>query len=180
MAAIEINSKVWTKPDGKQEWTRGIVLSVSRSAGKTDYTISDESSGVIYSVTDESNELVKLQNDIEGDAISVSDLTSLSYLHEPAILHCLKERYLSDSIYTNTGPILIAINPFKHLGIYSAAEVERYRLSSSEDSTPPHVFKVANSAYQNLLNSQFNGFKNQCILVSGESGAGKYTSLLTM
>ena len=147
------------------------------ASGRSEYTVSDESSGVIYSIIDENNETVKLQNDSEADATSISDLTSLSYLHEPAILHCLKERYLSDSIYTNTGPILIAINPFKHLGIYSAAEVERYRLSSAEDSTPPHVFKVANSAYQNLLNSQFTGFKNQCILVSGESGAGKLVAL---
>jgi myosin heavy subunit len=43
----------------------------------------------------------------------VDDLIELTHLHEPAILHALRLRYDSDIIYTSTGPILIAINPFK-------------------------------------------------------------------
>jgi len=41
------------------------------------------------------------------------DLTTLSYLHEPAVLHNLKVRYAKDEIYTFTGAILIALNPWK-------------------------------------------------------------------
>ena len=43
----------------------------------------------------------------------VDDLIGLTHLHEPAILHALRLRYDADIIYTNTGPILLAINPFK-------------------------------------------------------------------
>ena len=50
-----------------------------------------------------------------NDAITggVDDLIGLTHLHEPAILHALRLRYDADIIYTNTGPILLAINPFK-------------------------------------------------------------------
>ena len=41
------------------------------------------------------------------------DLTQLSYLNEPSILHDLHHRYGADDIYTRAGPVLIAVNPFK-------------------------------------------------------------------
>ena len=46
----------------------------------------------------------------EGPA--VDDLIVLTHLHEPAILYTLQQRYNEDVIYTYTGPILLAINPF--------------------------------------------------------------------
>ena len=58
----------------------------------------------------------------------VDDLIGLTHLHEPAILHALLLRYKSDIIYTSTGPILIAINPFKDMPLYSEQVMERYRL----------------------------------------------------
>ena len=59
----------------------------------------------------------------------VHDLIGLTHLHEPAILHALRLRYDSDIIYTSTGPILIAINPFQRMGgLYSDDVMERYRL----------------------------------------------------
>lgn len=45
----------------------------------------------------------------------VPDLTSLTYLNEPSILHGLNLRYAEDEIYTHAGPVLIAINPFKQV-----------------------------------------------------------------
>lgn len=57
----------------------------------------------------------------------VDDLIGLPHLHEPAILHALRLRYDSDIIYTSTGPILIAINPFKSMPLYTAEMMEAYR-----------------------------------------------------
>ena len=57
----------------------------------------------------------------------VDDLIGLPHLHEPAILHALRLRYDSDIIYTSTGPILIAINPFKAMPLYTAEMMEAYR-----------------------------------------------------
>lgn len=52
----------------------------------------------------------KINDSITG---GVDDLIGLTHLHEPAILHALRLRYNTDIIYTSTGPILLAINPFK-------------------------------------------------------------------
>lgn len=73
-------------------------------------------------------------NDDDTVVGGVDDLIGLTHLHEPAILHALRLRYDSDIIYTSTGPILIAINPFKDMPLYSEAVMERYRLQG-EDGT---------------------------------------------
>jgi len=58
-------------------------------------------------------------------SFEIEDLTTLTHLHEPEILHALELRYHEDLIYTATGPILIALNPFKRLPIYSERRVDR-------------------------------------------------------
>ena len=57
----------------------------------------------------------------------VNDLIGLTHLHEPAILHALRLRYNSDIIYTSTGPILIAVNPFKNMPLYTEEVMDLYR-----------------------------------------------------
>ena len=178
---MELNARVWAKKDG--EWFLATVHTIERFEGKARqpqarFSLIDDS-GVSIDVNTQAvgtslveYELVKLQNEADATAVGISDLTSLQNLHEPAILNALRERYLADKIYTNTGPILIAINPYKSVDIYSKEHIETYRKSSADDSSAPHVFKVANTAFKNLEASQFTEFKNQCILVSGESGAG--------
>lgn len=48
----------------------------------------------------------------------VDDLIQLTHLHEPAILDVLQTRFKNDTIYTSTGPILLAVNPFQRLPLY--------------------------------------------------------------
>jgi myosin-5 len=129
----------------------------------------------------------------------VEDLTVLTHLHEPEILHALQLRYDRDLIYTATGPILIALNPFKTLNIYEKEQMVLYAkagaagakgLSTSFGSAlpPPHPYAIADRAFRNMTtvkkkdaaaaqgsnsNSGSSGVQNQTILVSGESGAGK-------
>ena len=60
-------------------------------------------------------------------------MIGLTHLHEPAILHALRLRYTADIIYTATGPILLAINPFKSMeGVYAADLMELYRRQGEE------------------------------------------------
>ncbi len=69
----------------------------------------------------------------------VDDLIGLTHLHEPAILHALRLRYDADIIYTSTGPILIAVNPFKAMPLYTEEVMEQYRIQgegSSNGSLP--------------------------------------------
>ncbi|XP_027490984.1 myosin-IIIb-like isoform X1 [Corapipo altera] len=103
------------------------------------------------------------------------DLAALSELDEAALLSGLRERFLSQHIYTDIGDILIAVNPFQPLPLYGREVSERYQRLQT-DSLPPHIFAVAGRAYHAMLGRRGGGPRNQCILVSGESGAGKTES----
>ncbi|KDO68495.1 hypothetical protein CISIN_1g0481741mg, partial [Citrus sinensis] len=97
------------------------------------------------------------------------DMTKLSYLHEPGVLHNLATRYEINEIYTYTGNILIALNPFQPLShLYDAYMMERYK-GVPFGKLSPHVFAIADAAYREMINEG----KSNSILVSGESGAGK-------
>ena len=132
------------------------------------------------------------------------DLTSLTHLHEPAVVYCLQRRYDLDEIYTYTGKILLALNPFRRCpDLYGEHVMERYwnngmttggaagggttNVDDLVTTRPqPHIYATAQDAYGCMMRSM--GWesntapanssapavgRNQSILVSGESGAGK-------
>uniref|UniRef100_A0A672NQV9 Unconventional myosin-X-like n=1 Tax=Sinocyclocheilus grahami TaxID=75366 RepID=A0A672NQV9_SINGR len=103
------------------------------------------------------------------------DLANLSELDEKRLLEVLTGRFTQNLIYTYIGDILVAINPFKYLSIYEKEVSERYKCHEKK-SLPPHIFAVADRAYQSMLGRLATGPKNQCIVISGESGAGKTES----
>ncbi|GER36038.1 myosin XI [Striga asiatica] len=107
--------------------------------------------------------------DTEAPPGGVDDMTKLSYLHEPGVLQNLAARYELNEIYTYTGNILIAINPFQRLPhLYDTHMMEQYK-GASLGELSPHVFAIADVAYRAMINEG----KSNSILVSGESGAGK-------
>lgn len=50
------------------------------------------------------------------------------YLHDAALLHNIRERYNRDHIYTYTAFILIAVNPYQNLPIYTEENIKKYDL----------------------------------------------------
>ncbi|XP_063875803.1 unconventional myosin-Va-like isoform X5 [Scylla paramamosain] len=104
--------------------------------------------------------------------IGENDLTSLSYLHEPAVLYNLQVRFCNqNAIYTYCGIVLVAINPYEELPIYGPDTISAYRGHSMGD-LDPHIFAVAEEAFTQMERDN----KDQSIIVSGESGAGKTVS----
>ena len=100
---------------------------------------------------------------------AADDLLSLPNLDEANILHSLRVRYWKGMVYSYTGPILIAVNPWRSVDIYNINQLEAYKVGKLKS---PHIFGVATKAFKDLMANR----KNQCILISGESGAGKTES----
>ena len=115
----------------------------------------------------------KLKSDRKSkpERMYLDDLAALEVLSEDTICEQLRKRYESNQIYTNIGDILIAVNPFENLGLYTQNHQRRYSGKSRSDN-PPHIFAVADICHQALIHQK----QNQAIVISGESGAGKTES----
>ncbi|CCG23891.1 Myo5 Class I myosin [Candida orthopsilosis Co 90-125] len=100
--------------------------------------------------------------------VGVSDLTLLSKITDEAINDNLHKRFMNDTIYTYIGHVLISVNPFRDLGIYTMETLNKYK-GRNRLEVPPHVFAIAESMYYHLKSYG----ENQCVIISGESGAGK-------
>ncbi|XP_062338187.1 myosin-7-like [Osmerus eperlanus] len=98
----------------------------------------------------------------------IEDMAMLTFLHEPAVLFNLKERYAAWMIYTYSGLFCVTVNPYKWLPVYNQEVVEAYR-GKKRSEAPPHIFSISDNAYQYMLKDR----ENQSILITGESGAGK-------
>ncbi|VDO01635.1 unnamed protein product [Rodentolepis nana] len=130
------------------------------------YYVEDDD-GKQYSVPIDSDTQLMHPSSVRG----VPDMTSLGELHECSILRNLLLRYRSDEIYTYTGSVLIAINPYCSLPIYTD-QITRQYTDKPIGQLPPHLFAIGDNAYRQMLRDSHD----QCIIISGESGAGKTES----
>lgn len=104
----------------------------------------------------------------DSDSAGSWDCVLLDPLSEDAILSNLRVRYARDHIYTYIGNVLVSVNPFRPLPIYSPELARAYR-TRGPFQLPPHIFAIAGCAYRWLRDRS----QDQCIIVSGESGSGK-------
>ncbi|CAI0473411.1 unnamed protein product [Linum tenue] len=162
MAALDniiVGSHVWIE-DPKLAWIDG---EVTRISGKDVHVQTTNGKNVVMNMSK------VFPKDTEAPPGGVDDMTKLSYLHEPGVLQNLATRYELNEIYTYTGNILIAVNPFQRLPhLYDTHMMEQYK-GAAFGELSPHVFAVADAAYRAMVNEG----KSNSILVSGESGAGK-------
>ncbi|XP_054588949.1 unconventional myosin-Vc isoform X1 [Nothobranchius furzeri] len=172
MALLELYTKfnrVWI-PDTEHVWKSAEITRDFHPGENALGLLLEDGTEHQYPVDPSEPSLPPLRNpDI---LVGENDLTALSYLHEPAVLHNLKVRFVeSRIIYTYCGIILVAVNPYKQLPIYGDAIINAYSGQNMGDMDP-HIFAVAEEAYKQMARNH----KNQSIIVSGESGAGKTVS----
>uniref|UniRef100_A0A8B9VTZ8 Myosin VB n=1 Tax=Anas zonorhyncha TaxID=75864 RepID=A0A8B9VTZ8_9AVES len=169
MVASQLYTLVWI-PDPDEVWKSAEIIKDYKEGDKSLQLKLEDETLYEYPIDLQGNELPFLRNpDI---LVGENDLTALSYLHEPAVLHNLKVRFLeSNHIYTYCGIVLVAINPYEQLPIYEQDVIYAYSGQNMGDMDP-HIFAVAEEAYKQMARDE----KNQSIIVSGESGAGKTVS----
>ncbi|RLN47568.1 hypothetical protein BBJ29_005933 [Phytophthora kernoviae] len=189
---------VWLRDTDTDEWNRATVVKLSEPQDDSDerqvtmrltegpHARTEKTLAIdVQALEDEEVDGVMLANSSDMDV--VDDLIQLPHLHEPGICHTLNERFKINEIYTLTGEILLAINPFQNLGIYTDKITRKYIRNGDKRTMghevadmPPHVFSIADKAYRSLMSpitQKAHGEQaNQSILVSGESGAGKTES----
>ncbi|KAL0968790.1 hypothetical protein UPYG_G00271910 [Umbra pygmaea] len=172
MAASELYSKyarVWL-PDAAEVWKPAELTKDFSPGDKVLLVQLEDGTDVEYKIDPATKGLPPLRNpDI---LVGENDLTALSYLHEPAVLHNLKVRFVeSKMIYTYCGIVLVAINPYESIPIYDHDIIHAYSGQNMGDMDP-HIFAVAEEAYKQMARDE----RNQSVIVSGESGAGKTVS----
>ncbi|XP_038152560.1 unconventional myosin-Ic isoform X1 [Cyprinodon tularosa] len=103
------------------------------------------------------------------DRVGVQDFVLLeNYNSEATFIENLRRRFKENLIYTYIGSVLVSVNPYKELEIYSKQQMERYRGVSFYEISP-HIYAISDNTYRAMRTER----RDQCILISGESGAGK-------
>uniref|UniRef100_A0A668RTQ3 Uncharacterized protein n=1 Tax=Oreochromis aureus TaxID=47969 RepID=A0A668RTQ3_OREAU len=144
--------------DTKEEYVKGKIL--SKDGGMV---MVQKEDGTTVTVKESDTHP---QNPPKFDKIE--DMAMFTFLHEPAVLFNLKERYAAWMIYTYSGLFCVTVNPYKWLPVYDAEVVAAYR-GRKRSEAPPHIFSISDNAYQYMLTDR----ENQSVLITGESGAGK-------
>ncbi|XP_074056522.1 unconventional myosin-X [Macrotis lagotis] len=144
-------------------------------------TVNSCAEGVVVFRTDYGQVFTYKQNTITQQKVTamhpsneegVENMATLIDLHEGSILHNLFQRYQKTQIYTYIGSIIASVNPYKTIpGLYDQSTMEHYSRHHMGEISP-HIFAVANECYRCL----WKRHDNQCVLISGESGAGKTES----
>lgn len=158
-------------------WVRGTVVSVEKDTATCKVEDKDrketQHGDTVAKVKQDSIEM--FHNECLDDA-KHDDLLHLSVLHEATLLRCLYLRYMSDIIYTNIGAIVVALNPFNfEISRYKDDKMSKFLgLGKHFDKVPshglyPHSWACAHNTYYEMIENA----ENQCVLISGESGAGK-------
>jgi myosin heavy subunit len=166
MSAVtyELGSWVWIA-DEEQCYLPAKVSKSSFKAGLPG-TVKTEDGESVGLTAKQTGSLVVCNEEVLDPKLD--NLIQLNDLNEQAILHNLRIRWLQDNIYTSISSILISVNPFKLLPLYTPEILDQYKDSRGR-GLAPHVFAVADNAYRSMLADH----SDQSLVISGESGAGK-------
>merc|ERR1712241_312127 len=96
------------------------------------------------------------------------DMVNLTFLNDASVFWNLKTRYQAKIIHTYSGLFVVVVNPYKRYPLYTY-RVSKIYLGERRNEVPPHLWAIAEGAYRGMLQNK----KDQAMLITGESGAGK-------
>lgn len=164
-SVVKVGAEVWV-PDEEHGWLAGTVTKCT-DANTFDFTGLDGKSRT-FKYTGKTNAPCVRNTTLSEDRLD--DLVRLSYLNQPTVMNTIRTRYMEDVIYTYSGLVLVSVNPYRDLGLYTETLMDTYSSGTKAlGDLAPHVFAVASSALHSLRATR----RSQSIIVSGESGAGK-------
>ncbi|XP_065920501.1 unconventional myosin-Ia-like [Dysidea avara] len=102
------------------------------------------------------------------EIVGCGDMVLLDPPNQEKVVENLKLRYKGKDIYTYIGKVVISINPYEKLSIYTDEYIQQYR-SRNMFELPPHIYAISDDAYRSMRDHN----EDQCIIITGESGAGK-------
>ncbi|KAI5862838.1 putative myosin MYO2 [Durotheca rogersii] len=174
--SYDVGTRAW-QPDATEGWVASEVVKRTVDGDKVilEFKLENEetktvtlSAAALQNANDPS--LPPLMNPSMLEASD--DLTNLSHLNEPAVLQAIRLRYMQKEIYTYSGIVLIATNPFARVdSLYVPGMVQVYA-GKQRETQAPHLFAIAEEAFIKMIKDK----RNQTVVVSGESGAGKTVS----
>ncbi|XP_065841115.1 myosin-VIIa-like [Oscarella lobularis] len=167
MVILSKGDHVWVQPEEKGEFNIPIGATVQFSDTGQIQLVDDEGRETWLTAIEAGSLKTMHTSSIEG----VEDMIQLGDLNEAGILRNLLIRYRDGHIYTYTGSILIAVNPYQLYDIYGQKNILGYQDKKIGEKSP-HIFAIADNAYYFMK----RGGRNQCVVISGESGAGKTES----
>ncbi|XP_008284029.1 unconventional myosin-Ig [Stegastes partitus] len=106
--------------------------------------------------------------ELEGLEFGKSDFVLLDEVTMEQFMENLKLRFEKGRIYTYIGEVVVSVNPYRQMDIYGKDTIDAYRGRELYEN-PPHLYAVSDAAYKAMKRRA----KDTCIVISGESGAGK-------
>uniref|UniRef100_A0A8C5PFG3 Myosin VIIB n=1 Tax=Leptobrachium leishanense TaxID=445787 RepID=A0A8C5PFG3_9ANUR len=170
MVVLRQGDHVWLEVPGSE--SKLPIGTVVKDSSATETLLVDED-GKEHWIS--SSNLKRVHPMHPSSSTGVEDMIRLGELNEAGIVHNLHIRYKEKKIYTYTGAILVAVNPYEELPFYDTEQIQEYRNRRIGD-LPPHIFALADSCFFNMQRNDID----QCCVISGESGAGKTESTKLM
>ncbi|EOD31403.1 hypothetical protein EMIHUDRAFT_456347 [Emiliania huxleyi CCMP1516] len=114
-------------------------------------------------------------SDSEPTLAACEDIVGLGDVNFGAMLHSFRLRLEKDRIFTNIGPVLVVMNPYRPVDSCAPSTMlemaKKTSASTDANDLPPHAHSSVARAYSSMVQGKHG--TPQSVLVSGESGAGK-------
>ena len=102
-------------------------------------------------------------------------MVGMEHFNEAELLQNVKHRYILNKIFTYVGPTLLVVNPYIRIPELMTKEILNHFLEKTKakefniKESQPHLYAISAQSIRQLGENK----RNQSIVISGESGAGK-------